>query len=104
MAVRRNPDSTDPPTGDGHVPGKRRPGRPPIHVEEWTKVTVVLFNRQIVFLDAMAAEIRTRNGTAVSRAQLIRAFVDAIGETGIDVTAAKSEADIRSIVVTRLSS
>jgi len=29
----------------------RRPGRPPIHEEAWTKVTVVLFNRQIVFLD-----------------------------------------------------
>ena len=28
----------------------RRPGRPPIHAEAWTKVTVVLFNRQIVFL------------------------------------------------------
>ena len=25
------------------------PGRPPVHVEEWTKVTVVLLNRQIVF-------------------------------------------------------
>ena len=40
------------------VPGaKRGPGRPPIHDEEWTKVTVVLFNRQIVFLDRVAASI-----------------------------------------------
>ena len=28
----------------------RRPGRPPVHEEAWTKVTVVLFNRQIVFI------------------------------------------------------
>ena len=28
----------------------RKPGRPPVHDEAWTKVTVVLFNRQIVFL------------------------------------------------------
>jgi len=31
----------------------RRPGRPPVHDEAWTKVTVVLFNRQIVFLDRL---------------------------------------------------
>ena len=35
--------------------GKRKPGRPPVHDEAWTKVTVVLFNRQIVFLDRLAA-------------------------------------------------
>ena len=38
--------------------GTRRPGRPPVHEEAWTKVTVVLFNRQIVFLDRLAANIR----------------------------------------------
>jgi hypothetical protein len=103
MALRQKPESTDPPTGDGPVAAKRRPGRPPVHDEEWTKVTVVLFNRQIAFLDGMAAQIRLRNGAAISRAQLIRAFVDAIGETGIDVTAAQSEADVRAIVTSRLS-
>ena len=102
MAVRRNPDSTEPLPDDGAT--RRRPGRPPVHDEAWTKVTVVLFNRQIVFLDAVAASIRTRNGAAVSRAQLIRAFVDAIGQTGIDVTAATSEADVRAIVTSRLGS
>ena len=34
--------------------GTRRPGRPPVHEEAWTKVTVVLFNRQIVFDEPMA--------------------------------------------------
>lgn len=82
--------------------GKRKPGRPPIHDEQWTKVTVVLFDRQIVFLDGIAASIRSRNGASVSRAQLIRAFVDAIGQTGIDITAATSEADVRTLVATRL--
>ena len=52
----------------------RRPGRPPIHDEAWTKVTVVLFNRQIVFLDRLAANIRAQSGAAISRAQLLRAF------------------------------
>ena len=56
----------------GRAPStKRRPGRPPIHDEAWTKVTVVLFNRQIVFLDRVAANIRAKSGAAISRAQLI---------------------------------
>ena len=58
--------------------GKRKPGRPPVHDEAWTKVTVVLFNRQIVFLDRLAANIRAQSGAAISRAQLIRSVVDAL--------------------------
>jgi hypothetical protein len=81
---------------------KRGPGRPPIHDEEWTKVTVVLFNRQIVFLDRMAASIRAHNGTAISRAQLIRALVDAAADADIDLTASRSEADMKATLLARL--
>jgi hypothetical protein len=82
--------------------GKRGPGRPPIHDEEWTKVTVVLFNRQIVFLDRVAASIRAHNGAAISRAQLIRALVDAVGEADVDLTTARSEADMKTTLLARL--
>lgn len=82
--------------------GKRGPGRPPIHDEEWTKVTVVLFNRQIVFLDRMAASIRANNGSAISRAQLIRALVDAAADADIDLTASRSEADMKATLLARL--
>ena len=82
--------------------GKRRPGRPPIHDEAWTKVTVVLFNRQIVFLDRLAANIRAQSGAAISRAQLIRALVDATSEADIDLTTAMSEADLKATILARL--
>jgi hypothetical protein len=82
---------------------RRRPGRPPVHSEAWTKVTVVLFNRQIVFLDRLAANIRAKNGAAISRAQLIRALADAISEADIDLTASTSEADLKATILTRLS-
>ncbi len=85
------------------VTGKRGPGRPPIHAEEWTKATVVLFTRQIVFLDRLAATIRAQNGAAVSRAQLIRALIDAVGEADVDLTAVRSEADIKRTVLSRLA-
>ena len=83
--------------------GKRGPGRPPIHDEEWTKATVVLFTRQIAFLDDLAASIRTQNGAVVSRAQLIRAVVDAVAASGIDLTLAASEAEMKAILLDRLS-
>lgn len=82
--------------------GARRPGRPPVHEEAWTKATVVLFNRQIVFLDRLAANIRAHSGAAISRAQLIRALVDAAADADIDLTAATSEADLKATILARL--
>ena len=82
--------------------GKRKPGRPPVHDEAWTKVTVVLFNRQIVFLDRLAANIRAQSGAAISRAQLIRALLDAVADADVDLTAATSEADLKSTILSRL--
>jgi hypothetical protein len=80
----------------------RRPGRPPVHDEAWTKVTVVLFNRQIVFLDRLAANIRAQSGAAISRAQLIRALLDAVADADVDLTSATSEADLKATILTRL--
>lgn len=81
---------------------RRRPGRPPVHEEAWTKVTVVLFNRQIVFLDRLAANIRAQSGAAISRAQLIRSLVDAVSDAEIDLTTAMSEADLKATILARL--
>jgi hypothetical protein len=83
-------------------PEGRRPGRPPVHDEAWTKVTVVLFNRQIVFLDKLAANIRSQSGAAISRAQLLRSLVDAVADADIDLTAARSEADLKATMLSRL--
>ena len=82
--------------------GRRKPGRPPVHDEAWTKVTVVLFNRQIVFLDRLAANIRAQSGAAISRAQLIRALLDAVADADVDLTAATSENDLKTTILARL--
>jgi len=79
-----------------------RPGRPPLHDEEWTKVTVVLLNRQIVYLDRLAADIRAKTGAAIKRAEIIRALIDALTESGLDLTATKSEAELKDILTARL--
>jgi hypothetical protein len=82
--------------------GKRRPGRPPVHDEAWTKVTVVLFDRQIVFLDRLASNIRAQSGAVISRAQLIRSLVDAVADADIDLTTSTSEADLKATLLARL--
>jgi hypothetical protein len=81
---------------------KRKPGRPPVHDEAWTKVTVVLFNRQIVFLDRLAANIRARSGAAISRAQLIRALLDAVADADLDLTMSTSETDLKATILAKL--
>src|SRR5688572_2649264 len=86
---------------DAAGPKKKR-GRRPSHTEHWTKVTVVLFDRQIVFLDRLGADIRAASGVAISRAHVIRALIDALGESDLDLTGTRSEADLKAILTARL--
>ena len=77
-------------------------GRPPVHDEAWSKVTVVLMNRQIVALDRLAADIRAKTGSAVSRAELIRAFIDAVSEAKVGLSTSGTEAEIKAVLVQQL--
>ena len=88
--------------------GRPRPkagrGRPPVHQETWSKVSVVLFDRQIIQLDRLATDIRGRSGKAFNRAGIIRALIDGLIDSGMDITATGSEADLRARVARRLGS
>jgi len=77
-------------------------GRPPVHQESWSKVSVVLFDRQIVHLDRLATDIRGRSGKVLNRAEIIRALIDGLIDSGLDITATGSEADLRARVARRL--
>jgi hypothetical protein len=82
--------------------GKARPGRPPVHNETWSKVSVVLFDRQIHDLDRLTKDMRDRNGKAMNRAEIIRALIDGLIESGMDIAGAGSEANLRARVARRL--
>ena len=69
----------------------------------YTKATVVLRNSQIAYLDRLASDIRAKTGAAVARAELIRAMVDAVAESGLDLTTATSESELKRLFVGRLS-
>ncbi len=90
------------PRVDGTAEKPKKRGRRPSHTEHWTKVTVVLFDRQIVFLDRLGADIRAASGVAISRAHVIRALIDALSESDLDLTGTRSEADLKAILTARL--
>ena len=79
-------------------------GRPPVQRETWSKVSVVLFDRQIVHLDRLATDIRGRSGKVLNRAEIIRALIDGLIDSGLDITGTGSEADLRARVSRRLGS
>ena len=81
---------------------KRRPGRPPTHEDAWTKVTTVLFNRQIAYLDRLGVDIRLNTGKPVNRTEIIRALVDALEGSGLDVTQTANEGELRELLTAKL--
>jgi len=64
-------------------------GKPEVR-EPWTKITVVLLDRHVAFLDGLCIDIRLKHGRALSRAEVIRAIIEAARKSGIDLTQASS--------------
>jgi hypothetical protein len=60
--------------------------RPLMHTEPWEKITVVMLERHAGYLDVMSVLIRMRHHRAISRAEIIRAFVEFMERSGIDFT------------------
>jgi len=73
-------------------------GRPVAHREEWSRVTIVLMNRQIVYLDRLSADIRARTGAVVKRTEIIRALIDNLAESSVDTTSIEGEEDLRRLL------
>jgi hypothetical protein len=73
-----------------------------VHQETWSKVSVVLFNRQIRHLDRLSADIRGRSGKVLNRAEIIRALIDGLIDSGMDITSSGNESDLRARVARRL--
>ncbi len=73
-----------------------------MHQETWSKVSVVLFDRQIVHLDRLSTDLRGKTGKALNRAEIIRALIDGLLDSGMDINSSASEADLRARVARRL--
>ncbi len=85
------------------VPPRVRRGRPRTHREAWTKVSVVMFERQVIDLDRLTNAIRSKTGANLTRAEIIRALLDALDESRLDVTSVVSGAQLKRMLVQKLS-
>ena len=47
-------------------------------------------------------DVRDRNGKFLNRAEIIRALIDGLIDSGMDITSTGSEADLRARVARRL--
>jgi hypothetical protein len=52
------------------------------------KITVVLLDRHVAYLDRIAVDIRYKHGVAIARAEIIRALVDAASSSKLDLASA----------------
>ncbi len=82
---------------------RARRGRPRTHREAWTKVSVVIFERQVLELDRLTNTIRSKTGANLTRAEIIRALLDALGESRLDVTSVVSGAQLKHMLAQKLS-
>ena len=82
--------------------GARSKGRPPVLEDAWKKVTVILLQRQIVWLDRVALDIRVSQAKTISRAELIRAMIDAAAESGSNLAEAGSEEELKRLLLSKL--
>jgi hypothetical protein len=79
-------------------------GRPRTHREAWTKVSVVMFERQVLELDRLTTAIRSKTGANLTRAEVIRALLDALNESRLDVTSIVSGAQLKRMLAQKLAS
>jgi len=98
-----NPHVEHKPKNDEPAAVEVKRGRPIEHKEGWSKVTVVLLDKQIHWLDQLASTIRLNTKAAISRAELIRAAIAAIEESEIDLSNIGSEQGIKDILLGKLN-
>jgi hypothetical protein len=78
------------------------PGRPRVHAEKWSKVSVVLFERQVHHLDQLSRKARRNGHKSINRACLIRGLIDGMIKSGLDLSAYPSELHVSEDVAMRL--
>ena len=66
-------------------------------------MSVVIFERQVLELDRLTTTIRGKTGAHLTRAEVIRALLDGLNESRLDVTSVVSGAQLKRMVAQKLS-
>jgi len=62
-----------------------------------------MFERQVLELDRLTTAIRASTGANLTRAEVIRALLDALTESRLDVTSVLSGAQLKRMLAQKLS-
>lgn len=62
-----------------------------------------MFERQVVELDRLTTAIRSNTGANLTRAEVIRALLDALNESRLDVTSIVSGTQLKRMLTQKLS-
>ena len=62
-----------------------------------------MFERQVLEIDHLTAAIRAKTGANLTRAEIIRALLDALSESRLDVTTVVSGAQLKRLLSQKLS-
>src|SRR5262249_49401572 len=100
MATRRRSSISD--GKKAQASATPRMGRPALDRERVVKTAVVLLARQIGALDRLALDIRDASGKATTRSDVLRGIVDGVLSSGLDLSKALSETEIRDDIAARL--
>ena len=79
-------------------PQKAGRGRPKIHDEAF-KTMVTLREEQALWLDRLALDVRANTKSIIDRGIIIRALIDSIMESGVDLSHATSEDDVKEALL-----
>ena len=66
-------------------------------------MSVVMFERQVLDLDRLTTAIRSKTGAHLTRAEVIRALLDALTESRLEVTTVVSGAQLKRLLIQKLS-
>jgi hypothetical protein len=79
-------------------PKKAGRGRPKIHDEAY-KTMVTLREEQALWLDRLALDVRANTRSIIDRGVIIRALIDSLMESGMDLSRATSESDVKEALL-----
>lgn len=84
------------------APQAKRKGRGVTHKEPIFKSPITFTLQNITFLDQLSIEVRRNTGFALDRGKMIRAFLTALEESGLDLSHVSSEKEITRILTKKL--
>jgi len=86
--------------GKGKPKGKAPVGQP--GTDQEFKVTLTLPGRQVTYLDDVRTAIRRETGQVVYRVDFIRAYIDALADSGLDLTGCGTVDELKALLSSKL--